>query len=215
MTMTRDDAVALVRRGLDFRRSSISGDDDIIEALQEAQRQREMGTTLPWFLKTEQGTFTGTASVNYIALPTGFLRFDEECALAYYNADGAYVRDLELGEYSHLNKLWASSTLTSSYAASLRNTRLYVFPTPNAAFSIKTDYYAAATELTDNVTNEWLTYAPDILICDAGLIMAADLQATAAATKFATKLARAETKLLAETVEREGNGRTYAMGSNI
>ncbi len=212
--MTRDEAVALVNEGLSFRRSSPGRDAIVVERLQEAQRQREMGEQPPWFLRTEDVPFTATANVPTIALPVGFWQFDEESSLKLYTS-GVFTRNLEFGAFDQLSKVWSGSTETSPFAVALRKDTIYLFPTPTSAVTLFADVYLHDDELlADDTENLWLANAPDILIADAGLLVAADIDDEVAIKKFTAKLQRAEAKLFAETIEREMNGRIYAMGSN-
>lgn len=210
--MTRDEAVLVIRRGLTYRGSTSA--DNIIEALKEGQRIREQGKTLPWFLLDEDYEWTGTADSSVVQLPSDFLRVSEDFKLSYYNSDGDFQWELERGDGSQLARVWRDSTKIIPYAYALRHSTIEVFPTPTAAWSLIGDIYRKDTVLTTNIENEWLANAPDVLIAEAGLIVAGDLHDDEAAKKWVGKLARASNALLSQIVDRETAGAVVAMGEN-
>jgi len=209
--MTRDEAVAIIQEKLSFRTGNASS---IIARMQEAQRNREKGRTLPWFLLSEDQTLSGTADVASVSLPSDFLRESEDEVPRYVDSDGDYVRELEKGSFNQLTEVWKDSDQTTPFAYALRKSTIYVFPTPTAAWTLKWSYYAKADVLTSDIENDWLEHAPDIIIADAGLLMAADLHDNEAVQKFTATLIRAEQALMGEIVEREIGGRTLLMGGN-
>lgn len=208
--MTRDEAVAEVLRGLEFRRS----DAGVVLTMQEVQRDLEMGKTLPWFLLEEAMILVGTADDPEVALPADWLRFSEDDPPTAYNADAELIAELEKGEYNQLRNVWTGSTRVRPLAYSIRKSTLWVFPTPSTVWSVRGSYYKKDALLTSNIENEWLEFAPNVIIAKTGLKMAADLQMPKAIAKFQALEMRSQTALLNETIEREMQGQTYAMGSN-
>jgi len=209
--MLRSAAVSKVQQGLSFRRTN---ETEIIDALQTAQRDLEMGKTLPWFLLSEDQTMSGTASVAYVTPPTGWITLDDDAAVKYYDSSGNYVRRLEKGSFDQLEEVWKGSSITTPYAYALRKSTIHVFPTPTAAFTLKASFYVADTVLSSNVENAWLANAPDLLIAEAGLLMAADLNDEVAGKKFIALQARAASALHAQNIARQMDGRTYRMGGS-
>lgn len=211
--MTRDEAVALVHQGLMFRSGQSAA---IINALQAAQRTREMGKSLPWFLVQEDQTLTGTANSPTISpLPTGFIRVVEDEAIGYY-VGGVFVRKLERTEYNQAQRVWLGTSKTEPYAWALRTAKITIFPTPTAAFTLKWSYYKKDALLTSNIENAWLLNAPDILINEAGLRVAGDIGYDEGVKKFAAALAMADRAFTAEMTLRETTGMDeIIMGGNI
>src|SRR3954463_3794751 len=88
MLMLRSEAIAIIKRGLGFRQTQ---DTAIIAALQEAQRDLELGHTLPNFLLAYDVVVPIVAGTALISLPTGVLRFHEDYELYYVNSNAARV----------------------------------------------------------------------------------------------------------------------------
>lgn len=65
------------------------------------------------------------------------------------------------------------------------------------------------------MTNQWLTFAPWLLIGMAGALVASDLRDNEAIGYFQGLEARAQQSFLAEQIERERAGRSFAMGARL
>src|SRR5688572_18012393 len=85
--MLRSTAVQRINDGLGFRADGHSLESKIILRLQEAQRELEKGKTLPKFLILEDQTLTLLAGDHTIALPSNFIREDDENRIHYTPPD--------------------------------------------------------------------------------------------------------------------------------
>lgn len=181
--MTRDEAVATIKRGLGFLQGT-THDDAIIAALKQAQTAREGGRSLPWFLLQEDQTLAITADTANYALPTGFFREDIDFNPVTVTDSDGDVTILEPLAYDEAKALYKEGASGTPEVYVVRNTEVWLFPTPDAALTLTWSYYAADTVLDTNVENKWLADAPYVLIADAGLKMAKDLRDQEAAAIF-------------------------------
>lgn len=172
--MTRDEAVAIIKRGLGFLDSTLH-DDNIVAALQQAQALREGGRSLPWFLLQEDETFSLVVGQRAYSLPTGFLKEDIDFnVVSVVTSEGSYPIDPIA--YDEAFRLYDLTLEASPEVYSIRNDSFNVFPLPDVAHSIQWSYYKGADLLDTNIENAWLLHAPYVLIADAGLKMAKDLR---------------------------------------
>lgn len=216
--LTKAEAITMIQEGLAFRNT----DTGILEALRWAQDQLEMGQTLPWFLREEDATLNGTASVGFIALPTGFIREDEEADWWVTVGSEGPKRILKRSwaeVKEHRYRLYETSGAVDEgtpliYA--LRNARLEVSPVPTATWTMTVTYFKAADDLTGVTTNAWLENAPDLLWSMAGVFMAKklrDAEGAASALEFFQPVFTAAEKLLKNEIAlREDANREYSMG---
>lgn len=213
--MIRSLAIEQVRKGLSFRASSTNLNARIVECLQRAQRNLEMGKTFPKFLIEEDATLSGLAGNSTIDFPIGFLRIVEEENI-WWNGDSSNDRrELQKASLKQLKTLWTGTTQVTPVAYALRKDSIQIFPTPDVAHTYTWSYYKAADLLDDDGDeNVWLLNAPDLLIAEAGLIVAADLQDDAAATKFAAMQSSAQSALFFKIIDDELQDEYVIMGGN-
>src|SRR5262245_59799421 len=88
--MDRDTAVLRINRGLGFVAPGHGQTNDVIQCLQEAQRDLERGKTLPKFLLLEDQTISLLTGEHEVALPADYLRADDNNPL-YYVADDSHL----------------------------------------------------------------------------------------------------------------------------
>jgi len=218
--MLRSAAITIIQRGLGFR-SDLS--DEIISALQEAQRTFELGRSLPWFLKEEDQTLTATSGIADIALPTGFLReVDGECL--HYTDSSTGERNF-LEKFIDLNRL--KQTLDNSTvdpgkptAYYLRKASVAIYPERDASYSLTWSYYKSADALTSDIENAWLAYAPEAMIGFAGMSVCEDIGLSDGAMKarhnrFKERHARGWAALFSEDILREQPNYPLHMGSRL
>ncbi len=213
--MNRGDAVARVRAGLSFRTSSTTLNAEIVEALQKSQRLREMGKTLPWFLKVEDDSLSFTLNDPSIDLPVDFIREIADENLWWDGDDSNDRRELQKIDFAQGRRLYIEPTNLTPVAYALRKDSLYLFPTPDFSGTLTWSYYGRDAILDDDADeNEWLSHAPDLMVADAGVIVAADLSDDKALAKFQALSAREEKALLGEIIERELESYPIIMGGN-
>lgn len=212
--MTKTEAVAEIRRILGFRTDQ---SDNIILGLRRAQRLLELGQSLPWFLISEDAVLTGAADVAYVAFPTGFIReVDDEPWYFTMTGDDSttklkkvpYDQLLDIGRNPETSE---EETGVGIYYA-IRTTRFYVRPIPTAAWTMTGSYYKAADTLDSASTNNWLTYAPEVLYGAAAMSMARDLRDDYAYKTAETLFKEASARVLADTITREYGNREQFMG---
>ncbi len=216
--MTRDEAVAQIKRGLTFRSGSTLNSDIEFE-LREAQRRVESGEALspagrrvplPWFLKTYDQTLSLVADVSEVNLPDNFLAEDDGEGPYYTPADASYPTYLRKWTPEGPNKTAADFTAPRFYQ--IRKTTLKVFPTPKEAFTLYWSYYAKDTVLTSNIENEWLKEVPTLLIGLAGQEIAMDTKNSGAVEKFSALYGRAVDGLEVRNYRRDFDNRRMQMG---
>src|SRR4051812_46905599 len=172
--MLRDVAVTRIQDGLGF---ATRQSDKIILRLQEAQRELEMGKTLPKFLLQEDSSLNLLTNAITVNLPTGFLRVDDDYEPFYFTSEFTPV-SIALYRGSDFtrvfNSIWTDDTPVAPKAMVVRNTTVNFITVSDADYTIFWQYYKAAAALTTNIENEWLANAPEWLIGEAGWRMAMD-----------------------------------------
>jgi hypothetical protein len=218
--MLRSAAITIIQRGLGFR-SDLT--DEIVSALQEAQRVFELGRTLPWFLKEEDQTFTAPSGIADIALPTGFLReIDGE---TFHYTDSTTGDRNYLEKFLDLNRMKQSLDTSETdpgkpLAYYLRKATVAVYPERDASYDLTWSYYKSADALTSDIENAWLAYAPEAMIGFAGKLVCEDIglsdQAMVARHKrFEERHLRGWAGLFAEDILREQPNYQLNMGSRL
>ena len=219
--MLRSEAITIIKRGLGYRQTQ---DASIIAALKEAQRQLELGHTLPRFLLEFDTPITVTANNPLIVLPSGFIRFHDDYDLYYVNSDGARVF-LPRKNYTEAYQAYVASgdengqviETTSSYpqvVVQRTKTSAQLVPTSTVGFTAYLTYYKAATVLDSDVENVWLANAPDVLIGMAGMIVAGDVRDKDALARFTARANLGGKSLMGDIIEDELAGRALVMGRN-
>jgi hypothetical protein len=238
--------VAKIQEKLGFRTTLVS---NIQGALQDEQDELERGATLPWFLLQEDQTFTITPASPAVAtpqqytLPAGFISEADD-------ADGnlrlqiqtpgpqTFIEKMDYREAEEFffasRKVWWDGTeiVTQSTQAPptpgqpkiyvLRKTQVRIYPGPDKVYNLLWTYYVHDIRLdVGNITNQWSTNIPWLLIGRAGLKMAMSTRDKDAATAFQQILAGspgfagAEKTYLALLYDRELGGRRYSMGRKL
>lgn len=208
--MLRSEAVARIQRGLGFRTDQ---EQNIIDSLQEAQRDLEGGQTLPWFLIQEDAAFAVLASTSTYTFPTDFLRVVEDEGLHYTSDDGEAIF-LTKRTYEENVKFFADVDPGPPQGYTIRKGTIQIWPVPDIAYSLTWSYYKRATLLSTDVTNAWLTEVPELLIGLAGLLIAADLENEASTKKFGAMYQKWSAWLVTQMADREDQGMPRAMGRN-
>lgn len=170
--MTRDEGVALIKQQLQARANS---DSSIVSYMQLAQTTLESSPTKPWFLVSED-TFTTTSDgEERVALPTDFLCEVEEATFKYRPDDWPDEEEVDLikDDYDVLRVNFREEDDGPPQAYALLGQYFRVFPLPDAAYQVRLIYYKQDTVLTTNVENNWLKYAPLLLLGSAGQLMGA------------------------------------------
>jgi hypothetical protein len=193
----RDNAVARIQMHLGFRTDKVT---EIQNALQDVQDTLERGSTLPYWLVVEDGTFTITPSMppsalpREYALPTGFLQDidEQDGTLRYQKSQPGPQIFLEKLDYKVAERRFYGQT-TVNYdqgvvivpsedtqfspgtpvAYVIRENTIRIYPGPDVTYNLLWSYYKSDAALNgSNVENGWLKNVPYLLIGHAGLLMA-------------------------------------------
>lgn len=206
--MLRDDAVALIKQGLGFRKDL---DEEIITQMKVEQAQLERSATLPYFLISEFANINTVIGEERIPLPTDFLQEYEEGTLWHFDSEAV------LGEqYRPLGKALldeVKTTLTGPPETYVVTDELFrLFPLPDKIYNLKMIYYFQDVVLDDNVENQWLKFASDLILGLTGLYMAEEIENDKAMAKFEKRAARASDRLFRENEARKHTNVRYIMG---
>jgi hypothetical protein len=210
----RDAAVVRIQRGLGFRTDQV---DNIVEALQEAQRLLERGRTLPYFLLEEDQDIAVVADERSVALPERFLREHPEERMHFYDSAGA-LRFLEKMDFDYIHPSFVDEDSGQPTAYVLRKNTLEIFPLPDADYTLVWSYYKGAESLATNLENAWLEEeygAPEVLIGRAGMIVAADLTNATAFAKFQAMFNEAFVGMIADGVQRDQENNPLYMNGRL
>lgn len=217
--MLRSAAATIIKRGLGFRTDL---DDEIVSALQQAQRLLEQGRSLPDFLKEEDATLTVTSGTGDIAFPTGFIR--EIQGETFHRTDATTGRIVKLEKFIDLSLIGQTLVTPETdpgapVAYYVRKASFAFFPERDADYNLTWSYYKKADELTSDIENAWLANSPDTLIGRAGMLIAEDLGSDpgmkARYEKFKNLHDIAWRGMFSETVLREEANYPAAMGSRL
>jgi hypothetical protein len=207
--MLRDVAVTRIGDGLGFRRDL---DATIVQRLQEAQRNLEQGKSLPWFLIREDHTINLGAGNPSVALPADFLREVDYETMRWTESLGPRVNFVKRRIFDDALMSYAMAGATGPQVYALRETSLYFLPIPDKNYTLTWSYYHKGVTLEQNVENEWLAHAPELLIGFAGARIARDLRDEQAAELFTAMYNEARTAFVAEMAIRETAREGSAMG---
>ncbi len=209
--MNRATAVSRIQLKLGFRTDQ---ETNIINALQDAQAKLELRPLLPWFLRSEMSEETTTIGEERLAIPTDFLREDEENALWLFDSAASDDEDVwtELikdDESVLRNKFPGSGTL-KAYA--IRGLYFILFPTPDAVETVKLVHFKGDALLDTNIENNWLKYASDLMIGLAGKDIATTLRDADAIAIFKDMITEGQEQLAIDTEARRHENQRYIIG---
>lgn len=206
--MLRSEAIGIIQRGLGFRSDL---EDEIVAALQEAQRLVELGRTLPRFLLQEDESFAVTSGSADIALPEGFIR--EEKGETFFYTDATTNNRVYLEKFTNLQRLRETLSTDDIEAGKpqayyLRKATVAILPERDTSYTLTWSYYKKADLLDTDIENAWLEFAPDILIGKAGMSVAEAIGLSDAGmqvrhTSFANRYTTAWNAMLADDIMRE------------
>lgn len=209
--MTRSEAVAEMQRVLGFRTDLA---DTCVTQLILAQDRLERSAILPWFLLSEDSTITTLASEPRIVIPSDFLRECEDDALWRYNPEAESGEEqwtkLVKDDLDYLREVYPDTGKPTHYA--LSGGYFWLLPTPDDIYTIRQRYFAKGASLATDIENSWLKYAPELLIGEAGLPLAASLRDADAATEFGRKRTEGNARLVIDETARAMANRRLVMG---
>jgi hypothetical protein len=205
--MLRDTAVNLIARRLGNRTDL---NDSIIAELQFVQELLENREYLPWFLLSELASTSTVADEERLALPSDFLMEYEQGALWYYSASSETKwTPLVKRPIEDLKGAFDSSGAPQYYA--LANGYFRLGPVPDAVYNIKMLYYKRDEGLDTNIENNWLKYAPALMVAMTGVQVATYIQNERMIQVFAAALQRAEVEFYNALEARKHANMDYQM----
>jgi len=212
--MDRSAAVSRIEETLAFRGTDKS--TAIINRLQDAQVLLERAPVLPWFLQTEVANITTTSGEERIPIPSDFIREWEEDPLWYFVAgtggDDDTWTELAKEDLAFARDKYPGAGAPQVYVLDVKYFRL--FPTPDAAYTIKMIYYATDALLTTDIENDWLKYFPYLMIGEAGRVIAAALRDKDALATFNEWTGQGRAAMIVDNEARAHSSRRYVMGGN-
>lgn len=209
--MTRDEAVSWVQFHLGNRTDlTTQAQNALIAAQEELERQ----DFLPWFLRTEVMPLTTTIDEERLAIPDDFIREWEEGALYLVDSDGELV-EIEKDTLTILRAQFKGAATGQPTDYAMDNAYFRLFPTPDAAYTLKLIYYAHAAELSSNIENAWLKNAPWMVISQAIMVLAPGLRDTAAFNIAEKKFSSAKSDCVKSGEARDIEGRRLQMGGPL
>lgn len=218
--MTRDAAVLRILQGLSFR-SGTALNDAIVGALKEAQRDLERGKTLPRFLLLEDQTLTLLSGASTAAKPANYHRSYDDDPLHYtpsgttkpfFLQEKRGLRDARIANIKNPN------TPVGPKVYVVRGSVLDFITIAQQTYTLTWSYYKWGTLLSAGTTeNEWLNElsgAPEWIIGEAGIRIAADLNDQVAVMKFTNMRELARRASLGDDVANEDAGGPLLLGAN-
>jgi hypothetical protein len=238
--MDRDSAISRIANKVGFRTDI---NPLITTALQDVQDELERSIDLPWFLTNENTPFVinpanpPVATPQEYPLPTGFiretdvhdgnLRFQQTAPGPTLFLEKMDLMPAENYFFGRRVSRWNENveivvqedtqfTPGTPMVYVLRENTVRIYPGPDKQYTLTWDFFAHDTALNGgNVTNQWLTFAPWLLISKAGLLVATDLKDTEAVQYFSGIEQSAMRSYAAVKYEREVAGRRFAMGRRL
>jgi hypothetical protein len=220
--MTRDQITAAIKRRLGFWTGN---DSEIATELQEAQIRLEQGIVLPkggiflpWFLVSEVASAAMVSGEERSPLPTDFLSELEEGALWLYDANAPTDTQFKPLAKDDLDFLKADQPGTGSPVAySQSGTYFRLKPTPDSSAaankSLKLLYRAKDAILSTGVSeNNWTKYAHELMVGEAGTMIAQSLRDPTAAKIFGDTVVVERHRLYMATESRLHENRRYIIG---
>lgn len=175
----------------------------IYSELNLAQNRLQAAPELPWFLLTEEAYQQVTYNEERVMLPDDFLRETETDNLQIEDTDTGEIVDINKTQYDDARRRYGEDLgMPKVYVLSGNYYRLRPIP-DKSTYRLWMTYFAKAETVTAGVETAWLKYMPDLLMAEAGIILAAGLRNDQAVALF-TGIRKTEmNRLIVENVARE------------
>lgn len=208
--MTRDEAVSIIQQQLGFRTDLNS---EIVTNLKLAQTMLEAGPNRPWFLVTEQQSIVTEIGEQRLVVPSDMLVELDSARLVYVPDDSGEVSvDLKKEDYDQLAYDFREEEAGPPVAYALLGDYFRLFPTPDAAYTIKIIVYGKDEVLDSNIENGWLKWVPYALIGKAGAQIATAARDATALAAFREWEREGRLALAGMDVARDTANRVLQMG---
>ena len=171
--MDRDTAITLIKARM--KRAGDTNLDELIVAEMQLVQSTDLegGPNLPWFLLSENLSAATTADEERVHVPinvefTGndFIREFEEGALWLYNNDEGKYELLPKDDYDIILAKYPGGGKPKKY--SLNGDYFRFRPLPDVAYTLRMKCYLRDRTLSTNIENDWLKWAPDLMIAKVG-----------------------------------------------
>lgn len=234
--MTRDEAVKIILMRCGMRQNDKALQEAAVAEMILAQQTRlERSAFKPWFLLSETESTVTFPTEERIPLPKNFLQEYEEGALDIRDYDDdredleGYIvpayRSLTKDDYDYLQmkypKGYGRSHDYAPQAYAVVGNYITLHPVPERTYMLRMKYYKKAEVFTQpygegrELSNEWLTIAPDWIIGETGAVLAGSyIKDDATAAKFAEQASQARLAIYTEHVAREEANRSRSMGDD-
>lgn len=204
--MLRDDAVSIIKGRLARWNDTVLANYIIVE-LKAAQQRNELMEPLPWFLLTESSYTVTVEDEERIEIPADFIREADEDAFWVEDASGNWTKLIK-DDYDYIRGRFTGTGIPERYA--LVGRYLRVRPAPDGVYNVHMIYYGKDEALSTNIENKWLANAPEVLIADAGHVIASRyVRNDSAAAEFKQDFMRARKELLVANQARLDANRIY------
>lgn len=204
--MTLGEIVSLIQMKLGNRTQLES---QVKQELQFRQKVLEREVTLPWFLRSmvAVNVTAGYGPKVGLSAPAGYLRMAsaEECLWCW--EEGTTYSPIQKDDFGYLMQQEALQGTGKPEAYALVGHKLFFFPLLDTTYSVLFDAFWEDNVISaDAGTNNWMTYAPDLLVACVGKAMAGALRAPELVLQFANEEREARRRLAMENVAREQAG---------
>lgn len=211
--MFRDDAIALMKIELGFRKDKT---DDLVTALKASQELLELAPTKPWFLLSEGATIRTTPNERRVHVPVDFIAEYEDGALRYLPDDATKDSVILLKfEREHLEKTYARTAVGPPKAYAKVGDYFELWPLPDDDYLLEMRYYYKDEALDSNIENRWLKNIPYLLMGHAGQTIAEGLRDGDAMKSFLKWEREARMVLHGQNEELMHDNMRYQMGGAI
>lgn len=177
------------------------------------QNALEEGAFLPWFLKSTL-TLTAVASTATIAIPTGFIREDDESVMKIVVSGKQYP--IFKASEDFLIAEWQSESEAQPKNYYLDATDFVLYPTPEKTYTIKLRAYMKDTSIlgfaNTSVTNLWLTHAGNVMVTRTAMVLAKNLQNPSLAKALQSEYQEAMRQLIGADTARSVAARDIIKG---
>lgn len=179
--------------------------------------QQDQGVFFPWFMYKEAAALALGVSTETVALPSDFVaEYDEEHghALWYYNASHEQVWVPVKKDTLGIIRARHSGVDVAPSAYAIVGENIYVRPLVTSALLLRLAYYGQQTTLVTNVENNWLKYAPDVMVGELVSACGEIVHNEAMVTKGEAASKQARDRLYAMHVQREEAARQRQRGDD-
>lgn len=197
--MIKSTVVGLIKMRLG-NRTDTDIDARIDAELDASQYELErFGVFTPWFLLSTETSYTLTAGVDTVSIPTDMLQEYEEGAL-YYEGLPLLKHDQD-----YLSEKFHNAEPGAPVAYALVNDVYQVFPTPDIGYSLTNRYYQMDTVpslVASDAENKWMKHAADWLLAKTGMAIARFIKDAEALARFAEDEDKASKRVYLQHIDR-------------